>query len=241
MALKICFHELREKLAFVFLLLALIQTFVYATLDFLEYRTYMGIVEVLTVPLIALYYIFKTEFFDIAFFGILLLIFAGDYSNTFIEGYDDLSIIAYAIAMFYYSYLILRRIREFSLKAIVKVLLPFLAVYISVFVWFISNHMDISNAIILYNIALGVFSVFALKGFMLNRSTDNNLLFFAAICVCLLTIFYGYVNFVSPNKFLMSYGLNIPFTLFHSLMAVYIVRTEAVMYRYKAILKADKK
>lgn len=241
MGVKTYFHNLKDKLAYIFLVLALLQTCAYAYLDFVGYETYMKIIEVLTIPFIILYYIFRTEFLDISFIGILLLVFLGDYSNTFLTGYDDISIVLYGVSMIYYTYIIIKRIREFCLKAIISVLVPFLIVYIGVFVWFTMNAMEISNAIILYNTSLGVFSVFAFKGYVMQKSFNTRILFLAALNVCLLTILYGYVNFVEPNSFVSSFGLNIPFTLFHSLMAIYVVKTEAVMYRYKSILKADKK
>ncbi|SFU73343.1 hypothetical protein SAMN05216480_11728 [Pustulibacterium marinum] len=218
---------MKPKIAPIFLVLAIVQTVAYSILDYFSFEHYMKIMEVLTIPFIAFYYIFKTEFVNLLYVIVLITLFSADVINTFFIGYEDLSIFLYGLALFYYSYRVLKGLVDFKMKAVLYVAIPFMFIYIGFFFWF-SEYMPISEAIIVYNFFMGVFIVLGIKSYVVKQTKENFILMISSLIIAVITVLYAYSTFVIEVDWIESIALNNLFTSFHLLLAIYILRIEKI-------------
>lgn len=209
------------------LILTGFQTLVYSLLYYFNIDWYTGIIEVLTLPMLIVFYLLNSHKKSLLFIAAMLCVFAGDIIDTFYPEIYDWVIFLFALNLAYYSFVALLEIEAISLKQILATGVPYTAMYLFLFIWLRGPMTNLNLGIVLiYNFFLGIFSICSWILFFFKRKYGSLSLIIASASVICISCLYLYVEFIEYSKIIDFFIVNALFLIFHASMTLFVLKKE---------------
>ncbi len=181
---------------------------------------------VLTIPVIMLCYFLQTEIKNILYLLALTTFMVADY-YFFIERNLENGIISSGIAMSIYGIIVLKQSHYISIKSLLVNTVPFLAIYMLPFLFFIDKiNDDIFGEVIFYTFGIGYFSFLSIMTYYNRRNKITQKLLLSGIATAFMGILFGIYLFLD-SKPLYSVLANFLFVYSHYKMWQYIIIKDA--------------
>lgn len=181
---------------------------------------------VLTIPVIMLCYFLQTEIKNILYLLALTAFMVADY-YFFIEKSLENGIISSGIALSIYGIIVLKQSHYISIKSLLINTIPFLAIYMLPFLFFIDKiNDDIFGEVTFYTFGIGYFSFLSIMTFYNRRNKITQKLLLSGIATAIMGILFGIYLFLD-SKPLYSVLANTLFVYSHYKMWQYITIKDA--------------
>ena len=177
---------------------------------------------VLTIPVITLCYFLYTELKNILYLLALTTFMIADY-YFFIEKSLANGIISSGIALSIYGVIVLKQSHYISTRRLLVNTIPFLAVYMLPFLFFIDRIQDaIFGEVIFYTFAIGYFSFMSIMTYFSRKNKVTKKLLMTGLSSAVMGILFGVYLFIDKNP-IYSVLANVLFVYSHYKMWQYII------------------
>lgn len=219
-----------KKKAKLLLLLAVLQTLYYCVLYYFDLDWYRGYVEVVTLPLLIACYIVESMVKSRLYILSLVFVLIGDIIDTFFHEIYDLAIVCFTINLAFYSYYVLKYLKDYKPKTMIWVSIIYLILYLIIFISLSRNMTGLSlENVLIYNFFLGIFSICSWILFICDRNYINFLLMMASLSIIGISCLYLYVEFIKYSKIVDFFIINLLFLSFHVSMLLYVIQKEKTL------------
>ncbi|GLB49752.1 hypothetical protein [Neptunitalea lumnitzerae] len=209
--------------------LLFLNTLLYATMGYYNIHFFVDFFSVLTIPIIAWFYLSESTGKKLCYPYIISLcfLFVGD---LFISLTDNMtfSLFFLGAGLTGYANTVLSKINFLKTSIIIKISIPFLLVYLVPSLYFASYFNEMLFPITMHNFGLGIFVFTILLKLLHEKKIRPNMyLVLSGTFMFLVAIFDAYVLFISHNDFIHSY-ISIPsFSIAHYCMSKFILKVYA--------------
>lgn len=177
---------------------------------------------VLTIPVITLCYFLQTEIKNILYLLALAAFIVADY-YFFIERSLVNGITSSGIALSIYGIIVLKQSHYISIKSLLANTVPFLAIYMLPFLFFIDKiNDDIFGEVIFYTFGIGYFSFLSIMTYFSRKNKITQKLLLSGIATAIMGILFGIYLFLDSKPF-YSVLANALFVYSHYKMWQYII------------------
>ncbi|WP_420573128.1 hypothetical protein [Kordia sp.] len=181
---------------------------------------------VLTIPSIMLCYFLYVEIKNILYLLALVAFMVADY-YFFVEKSLAKGIIGSAVALSIYGIIVLKQSHYISTRRLLVNTIPFLAIYMLPFVFFVEKiRDDIFGEIIFYTFSIGYFSFMSVMTYVSKKNKVTKKLVSAGIATAVMGAFFGIYFFIDKRP-MYSVLAKIFFVYSHYTMWEYIIIKDA--------------
>lgn len=178
---------------------------------------------VLTIPVITICYFLYVEVKNILYLLALAAFMIADY-YFFIEKSLANGILSSGIALSIYGIIVLKQSHYISTRRLLISTVPFLALYMLPFVFFIDRISDkIFGEVIFYSFAIGYFAFMSSMAYISKRTKLTQILLLAGLSTALMGTLFGMYLFGEDRKAIYSVLANLLFVYSHYKMWQYII------------------
>lgn len=182
----------------------------------------------LTIPVLILFYFLYVEVKNFLYLVALAAFMIADYF-FFIEGKLASGMVSSGVALAIYGIIVLKQSHYISTKRLLVNTVPFLAIYMLPFVFFVDRIDDaIFGEVIFYSFAIGYFSFMSIMTYFSRKNKVTQKLILAGLSTAFMGIVFGTYLFVVDRKPAYAVVSNLLFIYSHYKMWQYIIIKDSI-------------